>query len=168
MTSLRRPVAAGIGVAAAALGAWALAGALGQWARASSVLQEVQTVAQVAFGASSLLLARDLMRWVRPRTSLRTAWEGAFVVTTVLSTLAWGPAMLVPTIVVAALTLAAVAGVRRALPVELRAAGTAPGGPGGAVLPGAPAPPVLGSDRGDRPAGVPPVRETAERRPPHS
>lgn len=77
----------------------AFSGAIQQWPRAVTIGQKIETIFQIVFACLSLFvwnfkfICRGMIKYIR------LAWGVSLVSTTVLSTLVWGPSMLLPTLV---------------------------------------------------------------------
>lgn len=87
------------------LGWWAIEGALNQWSHSDTFGQKLETIIQFLCGILSLLTASSLFWWQRWARLIRLAWAISFVATVVLSSLVWGPPMLLVSLAFAVISL---------------------------------------------------------------
>jgi hypothetical protein len=92
---LRRALLAGAVLALLALAWGTLAGALHQLPRCRTFWQGVETAVQLACSLLSLLTLFTSFRWRRRAPGVRRAWAASLATTVGLSSLVWGPPMLV-------------------------------------------------------------------------
>ena len=94
---------------------WTIAGGLRQLPRAHTLGQRAETVVQPAGGLLSLLVVLTSFRWRRWGRAIQAAWAGSLALMAGLSSLVWGPPMLLVGVVFAAGALALALGIIRAL-----------------------------------------------------
>ncbi len=76
--------------------AWvSITGAFSQIPRSQTIGQVAETIVQIACGCLSLLTAVTCFYWQRFRRPVRTAWLISLMVTAGISSVVWGPPMLI-------------------------------------------------------------------------
>jgi hypothetical protein len=84
--------------------AWfSISGGLDQIPRSQTIGQVVETIVQIACGFLSLLIAVTCFYWQRLRRPVRLAWLISLIATAGISSMVWGPPMLIVGVIFAAL-----------------------------------------------------------------
>jgi hypothetical protein len=102
-SAVRRSVLIGTILLLLAL-AWILiAGGLNQIPRSQAIGQLIETIVQIACGLLSLLIAINCFYWQKLRRLVRLVWLVSFIMTAGISSVVWGPPMLIVGVIFAAL-----------------------------------------------------------------
>ena len=102
-SAVRRSVLIGTILLLLAL-AWALiSGGLNQISRSQAIGQAIETIVQIACGLLSLLIVINCFYWQKLRRSIRLVWLISFIMTAGISSVVWGPPMLIVGVIFAAL-----------------------------------------------------------------
>ena len=84
--------------------AWVLiSGGLNQISRSQAIGQAIETIVQIACGLLSLLIVINCFYWQKLRRSIRLVWLISFIMTAGISSVVWGPPMLIVGVIFAAL-----------------------------------------------------------------
>ena len=84
--------------------AWVLiSGGLNQIPRSQTIGQVIETIVQIACGLLSLLIALNCFYWKKLRRSVRLVWLVSLIMTAGISSVVWGPPMLIVGVIFAAL-----------------------------------------------------------------
>ena len=84
--------------------AWVLiSGGLNQISRSQAIGQAIETIVQIACGLLSLLIVINCFYWQKLRRSVRLVWLISLIMTAGISSVVWGPPMLIVGVIFAAL-----------------------------------------------------------------
>jgi uncharacterized membrane protein YhaH (DUF805 family) len=125
---LRRTLLIGLALLLLAVAWHATMGGIRQLPRATTPGQRVETGIQVLCGLLSVLVILSV-RWRRWADQIRRAWSASFVAAAGLSSLVWGPPMLLVTVAFVIGSVAATWLVVRGLDIALRGESSAPMAP---------------------------------------